>query len=150
MCFIFSTCCSGRCGFRVRVIQGRLWASEVRDHVWSMLFPSSSAQGFAYSGCSINVLRRKACVASITFLLLKIWKYGTSLVVQWLRIHLPMQGTPVWGAFLVAQMVKNLSAMQETWVQSLNQENSLEKGMATHSSQYSWATNTFTFSFTGN
>ena len=36
-------------------------------------------------------------------------------------------------ASLVAQMVKNLPAMQETWVQSLSQEDSL-KGMATHSS----------------
>ena len=31
------------------------------------------------------------------------------------------------GASLVAQMVKNLPAMQETWVQSLGQEDSLEK-----------------------
>ena len=35
---------------------------------------------------------------------------------------------------LVAQMVKSLPAMQETWIQSLGQEDSLEKGMATHSS----------------
>ena len=35
---------------------------------------------------------------------------------------------------LVAQIVKNLPAMRETWVQSLGQENPLEKGMATHSS----------------
>ena len=35
---------------------------------------------------------------------------------------------------LVAQMVKNLPAMQETWVQFLGQEDALEKGMATHSS----------------
>ena len=35
---------------------------------------------------------------------------------------------------LVAQMVKLLSTMQETWVQSLGQEDSLEKEMATHSS----------------
>ena len=34
----------------------------------------------------------------------------------------------------MAQMVKNLPAMQKTWVQSLGQENSLEKEMATHSS----------------
>ena len=33
----------------------------------------------------------------------------------------------------MAQMVKNLPAMPETWVQSLGQEDSLEKGMATHS-----------------
>ena len=34
-------------------------------------------------------------------------------------------------------MVKNLPAGQETWVQPLGQEDTLEKGMATHSSQYS-------------
>ena len=37
-------------------------------------------------------------------------------------------------ASLAAQMVKNLSAMQETRVQSLGQEDTLEKGIATHSS----------------
>ena len=35
---------------------------------------------------------------------------------------------------ILVQMVKNLPAMQETRVQSLGQENPLEKGMATHSS----------------
>ena len=73
----------------------------------------------------------------------------------------------VWS--LVAQMVKNLPAMQETQVQSLCQEDPLEKGMATHSNILAWripwteepsrlqsmalqrvgqdqATNTFTFS----
>ena len=35
---------------------------------------------------------------------------------------------------MVAQMVKNLPAMQETWVWSLGQEDALEKGMATYSS----------------
>ena len=34
---------------------------------------------------------------------------------------------------LAAQMVKNVPAVQETWVQSLDQEDPLEKGMATHS-----------------
>ena len=38
------------------------------------------------------------------------------------------------GASLEAQMVKNLPAMQETWVQGLGQEDPLEKGMATHAS----------------
>ena len=37
-------------------------------------------------------------------------------------------------ASLVAQTVKNLPAMQETQVQSLGQEDTLEKGMATHTS----------------
>ena len=35
-------------------------------------------------------------------------------------------------ASLVAQSVKNLPAVQEIWVRSLDQEDSLEKGMATH------------------
>ena len=41
-------------------------------------------------------------------------------------------------AFLVAQMVKNLPAIQETWVQSLGWEDSLEEEMATHSSILAW------------
>ena len=41
-------------------------------------------------------------------------------------------------AFLVAQLVKNLPAMWETWVQSLDWEDPLEKGMATHSSPLAW------------
>ena len=39
---------------------------------------------------------------------------------------------------LVAQMVKNLPTMQETRVQSLGQEDPLEKAMATHSSILAW------------
>ena len=41
-------------------------------------------------------------------------------------------------ASLVAQLVKNLPAMRETWVQSLGWEDSLEKGKATHSSVLAW------------
>ena len=41
-------------------------------------------------------------------------------------------------ASLVAQKVKRLPAMQETWVPSLGQEDPLEKGMATHSSTLAW------------
>ena len=66
-------------------------------------------------------------------------------------------------ASLMAQIVKNLPAMQETQVQSLGQEDPLKKGMATHASilvwripwieksgrpqrvGYNWGTNTFTF-----
>ena len=45
----------------------------------------------------------------------------------------------VWKrASLMAQMVKNLLAMQETWVWSLGREDPLEKGMETHSSILSW------------
>ena len=38
----------------------------------------------------------------------------------------------------MAQRVKKLLAIQETWVQSLSQEDPLEKGMATHSSILAW------------
>ena len=39
---------------------------------------------------------------------------------------------------LVAQLVKNLPVVQETWVRSLGWEDSLEKEMATHSSILAW------------
>ena len=38
----------------------------------------------------------------------------------------------------MAQTVKNPPEMQETWVGSLGQEDSLEKGLATHSSTLAW------------
>ena len=41
-------------------------------------------------------------------------------------------------ASLVAQMVKNLPAVEETWVLSLSWEDPLEKGMTTHSSILAW------------
>ena len=41
-------------------------------------------------------------------------------------------------ASLVAQMVKRLPTMRETWVRSLGQEDPLEKEMATHSSILAW------------
>ena len=42
------------------------------------------------------------------------------------------------GASLVAQTVKNLLAMQETWVRSLGWKDTLEKAMATHSCIFAW------------
>ena len=44
----------------------------------------------------------------------------------------------MYWASLLAQMVKNLPAMQETGVRSLGREDPLEKGMATHSSILAW------------
>ena len=55
---------------------------------------------------------------------------------------LPGQWSGPWSrtflASLMAQMVKNPPAMQETWVQSLGWEDPLEEGMATHSSILAW------------
>ena len=42
------------------------------------------------------------------------------------------------GASLVAQMVKHLPAVQDTWVQSLGWEDPLENGVATDSSSLAW------------
>ena len=42
------------------------------------------------------------------------------------------------GTSLVAQMVKNPLAMQETWAPSLGQKDPLEEEMATHSSVLAW------------
>ena len=50
--------------------------------------------------------------------------FGTHLLESW--------------ASLVAQLVKNLPAMWETWIQSLGWEDTLEKGKATHSSILAW------------
>ena len=53
----------------------------------------------------------------------------------WLRaFSLTGRGNLLYLGFLVAQMVENLPGMQEIWVQSLGQEDPLEKGMVTHSS----------------
>ena len=42
------------------------------------------------------------------------------------------------GASLVAQLVKNLPAMQQTWIRSLGWEDPVEKGKATQSSILAW------------
>ena len=56
------------------------------------------------------------------------------------RVHGEGIGHPFqysWAS-LVAQMVKNLPAMWETWVQSLGQEDPMEEDRATHSSILAW------------
>ena len=52
--------------------------------------------------------------------------------------------TLLWESFLVSQMEKNLPAMWETWVSSLDWEDPLEKEMVTHSSILAWITATIT------
>ena len=55
----------------------------------------------------------------------------------------PVINTDNWRCFrmevlMVAQTLKNLPAMRESWVQSLDWEDPLEKGMATNSSILAW------------
>ena len=65
---------------------------------------------------------------SIRNMFLKVWNIN-SFVFNWSIIDL---------GFLVAQMVKNLPAMQETLIWSMGWEDPLEKGMASHSSTPAW------------
>ena len=53
------------------------------------------------------------------------------------RIEFLDRGGLCWAS-LVAELVKNPPAMQETWVRSLGWEDPLEKGKATHSSILAW------------
>ena len=64
---------------------------------------------------------------------------GISSLLQkrWGRCEIPGILLFFW-AYLVAQLVKNLPAMQETWVQSLGQEDPLEKEMENYSSFLAW------------
>ena len=59
-------------------------------------------------------------------------KANQLLLINILILNLDLQLNLDWAS-LVAQRVKNLPALQETWVQPLSQEDTLEKGMATHS-----------------
>ena len=70
----------------------------------------------------------------------QVWNPGP---LQWnhvgLNLWIARQVLLIGGFFyLVPQMVKNLPAMKETWVQFLGWEDPLEKGMATHSSILAW------------
>ena len=60
-------------------------------------------------------------------------------IIQKKRLVLIHEVLPIWGASLVAQMVKNLPAVQQkAWVHSLSWEDPLEEGMATHCSILAW------------
>ena len=74
--------------------------------------------------CSEDFLTDKEKFRKSSFLPLLIYIHG---------------GLP-WRASLAAQTVKNPPPMQETWVQSLGQEDPLEKGMTTHFSILAWRT----------
>ena len=65
--------------------------------------------------------------------------HGSKASILWRSTFFIVQlSHPYIGASLVAQTVKNLPALWETWVWSLGQEDPLEKGMATHSSTLVW------------
>ena len=111
--------------------QHKIWLSPQKLPLFPILHhhspPNSSLENycsfhythrFFFSRCSINAVMQ---YASSVFQLL-------SITILWLQ-HV----SEVWGS-LVAQMIKNLPARQDTWVWFLGWEDPLEKGMATHSS----------------
>ena len=53
-------------------------------------------------------------------------------------MNLGVRKDPSSEASLVAQTVKSLPAVRETWAQSLSREDPLKEGMATHSSALAW------------
>ena len=60
----------------------------------------------------------------------------TQFLANWRNLNMDemVEGFPG----MVAQLVKNLSAMCKTWVQSLGWDDPLEEGMATHSNILAW------------
>ena len=105
----------------------RVFSSELTLHIrwpkyWSFSFSISPSSD--YSGL---ISLRIDCLISLL-------SKGLSRVFP---------STTVWkhqffGAYLVAQRLKHLPGMLETWVRSLGQEDPLEKEMATHSSILAW------------
>ena len=97
------------------------------DHIfesylcWCMYFIYYNCEGFPHS----SVGGESTCNAGDPSL---ISGSGRSIGEE---IGYPLQYS--WASFVV-QLVKNLPAKQETWVQSLGWEDLLEKGQATHSS----------------
>ena len=68
-----------------------------------------------------------------------IWNLGQFITNRGRVVKLDQESaTPRPWSFLVAQMVENLPVMQEMQVPSLGREDSLEKGMTTHSSILAW------------
>ena len=68
---------------------------------------------------------------------LNIWKFTVHILLKPGLENFEHHFASVWAS-LVAQRVKRLPAMWETWVQSLDQEDPLEKGMATNFSILAW------------
>ena len=68
---------------------------------------------------------------------LNIWKFTVHVLLKPGLENFEHYFTSVWSS-LVAQRLKCLPGMQETWVRSLGREDPLEKEMATHSSTLAW------------
>ena len=99
----------------IRCTEYLLWARMRTMHIF--LFISSSKQAYIIKGNCEGWRGSTACL-------------GPQVIKDRAKIWIQFS--------LVAQTVKNLPAMQETWVQSLGWDDALEKGMATYSSILAW------------
>ena len=61
-----------------------------------------------------------------------------SLVIYFIHSKIDKRAYNIYKGFLGGSVVKNLPAVQETWVQSLGQEDPLEKEVTTHSNILAW------------
>ena len=97
---------------------------------WPRLQPSLIYSGLPRPGRAGQQRDERAGTSSTLRLLFSAWLAG-SLCPSWYSLAF------IWAS-LVAQMVKRLPAMRETWVRSLGWEDPLEKEMAAHSSIFAW------------
>ena len=65
------------------------------------------------------------------------WTHVSCISLHWQEDSLPLNTSVIWAS-LLAQVVKNLPAVQEKWVWSLSQKDPLQKRMATYSSILAW------------
>ena len=96
--------------------------------------------------CLSSLIQRVVMRQSLTIchMLSTYWRYNETELIASHLLYFNSCRDILWvgiaaiNASLVAQMVKHLPAIQETWVQSLGQEVPLEKEMAIHSSILAW------------
>ena len=112
-----------------RITKSRTWLSD-----WTELIFNFTKGGFDLwnlripnPGFSVPIFIRYICLG-----------HQFLDILRFLILSLKLRLTISKCASLVAQLVKNLPAMRETWVRSLGWEDSLEKNMATHSSILAW------------
>ena len=91
------------------------------------------------------IVCRRLLLPSI-FLSIRIFSSGSAFLIRWSKHwsvlispneYLGLISFEIWAS-LVAQTVKRLPTMQETWIRTLGQEDPLEKKIATHSSILDW------------
>ena len=110
-----------------------------RQEYWSGLPLPSPCMEYIYTE-RLFVVDMKLKFDWVSFIFIcQIWQFNLGSSVNLSKSLLLFESQfPSIGASLVVQMVKNLPAMWETWVQSLGREDPLENGMATHTSILAW------------